>query len=134
MQAATEQWQDVWRDGFARVLPVAGLVALRDAILRDSPQLIQGSTSVPPPLAAVQDWACEGACAVSFCGWKGDDGIETVGEVEEFFSRACFEADQLLGEPAACRWFLNFFDDTPRAEMLPKLLAEVELAIASRAG
>ena len=72
----------------------------------------------------VQDWPVEAACALGYCGWQGD-GLETVGEVEEFFARACFEADQRLGEPAACRWFLNWFDDTPRDEMRRELLAEV---------
>ena len=62
----------------------------------------------------------------------GGTGLETVGEVEEFFARICFEADQRLGEPAACRWFLNWFDDTPRAEMRREMLAEIELALADR--
>ena len=57
----------------------------------------------------------------------------TVGQVEEFFAKACYQADQRLGEPAACRWFLNWFDNTPRAEMRRELLAEVELALAVRA-
>ena len=64
-------------------------------------------------------------------GWQGEN-LESVGEVEEFFARACFEADQRLGEPAACRWFLNWFDDTPRDQMRRELLAEVELALAER--
>ena len=35
-------------------------------------------------------------------------------------------------EPAACRWFLNWYDDTPRDEVRRELLAEVELALAER--
>ena len=58
--------------------------------------------------------------------------LGTVGEVEEFFARVCFEADQRLGEPAACRWFLNWFDDTPREDILRELLAEVDAALAAR--
>ena len=73
----------------------------------------------------------EAACALGFCGWQGDE-LESVGQVEEFFARACFEADQRLGEPAACRWFLNWFDDTPRDHMRRDLLNEVELALAQR--
>ena len=79
----------------------------------------------------VQDWPVEAACALGFCGWQGDE-LESVGQVEEFFARACFEADQRLGEPAACRWFLNWFDDTPRDHMRRDLLNEVELALAQR--
>ncbi len=126
-----ESWRKVWREGFAPVLSIAGLKALREALLRDDSRLIQGSTTTPPPLMCVRDWPVEAACAVGFCGWQGDH-LEAVGEVEEFFARMCFEADQRLGEPAACRWFLNWFDDTPRDDVRRELLAEVEYALAAR--
>ena len=44
----------------------------------------------------------------------------------------CFEIDQRLGEPAACHWFLNWFDETSREEMRDQLLAEVQHALAQR--
>jgi hypothetical protein len=126
-----ESWRKVWRDGFAPMLSTTGLAALRDALTADDGRLLQGSTSSPPPMMCVQDWPVEGACALGYCAWKGE-GLETVGEVEEFFARACFEADQRLGEPAACRYFLNWFDDSPRDEMRAELLAEVERVLAER--
>jgi len=104
---------------------------LKLALQSDSALLIQGSTTTPPPLMCVQDWPVEAACGIAYCGWKGDK-LETVGQVEEYFARLCFEADQRLGEPAACRWFLNWFDDTPRNEMRRELLVEVERAIEKR--
>ena len=127
------EWRRVWREGFAPGLTTTELTALRDALRDDDARLTQGCTTTPPPLACVQDFPCEGACLVGYAGWKGDD-LVTVGEVEEFFARACFEADQRLGEPAACWWFLNWFDDTPRSEMRRELLAEVELALAGKGG
>ena len=126
-----ESWRTVWRDGFAPVLSTRGLEALRDALTDDDPRLTQGSTTTPPPLMCVQDWPVEAACALGFCGWQGDR-LDTVGEVEEFFARCCFEADQRLGEAAACRWFLNWFDDMPRDEMRAELLAEIEWALEER--
>jgi len=126
-----ERWRLVWRDGFTPVLPTTGLLALREALETDDPRLTQGSTTTPPPLLCVQDWLVEAACALGFCGWHGD-GLATVGEVEEFFARVCFEADQRLGEAAACRWFLNWFDDTPRESMRRELLGEVNRALAAR--
>ena len=126
-----ESWRLVWRDGFVPVLSTAGLESLRDALLSDDPRLTQGSTTTPPPLMCVQDWPVEAACALGFCAWKGE-GLETVGEVEEFFARMCFEIDQRLGEPAGCRYFLNWFDETPRDEMRRLLQAEVDLALAQR--
>lgn len=124
-----EPWQLVWREGFAPQMTERQLDALKEALVNDDPRLIQGATSSPPPLMCVQDWPCEGACAVSLLGWLGL-GLETVGQVEEFFAKACYEADRRLGEPAACRHFLNWFDDTARQVVRRNLLAEVETALA----
>lgn len=126
-----ESWKKVWRDGFAPVLSTVGLQALRKGLLRDDGRLTQGATTTPPPLQCVLDWPCEGACALGYCAWQGD-GLESVGEVEEFFAGACFEADTRLGEPAGCRWFLNWYDDTPREQMRTLLLAEVNRTLAER--
>lgn len=127
-----ESWRTVWREGFAPTLSRKCLEVLRDALEVDDPRLTQGATTTPPPLMCVQDWPVEAACALGYCGWRGEQ-LQTVGEVEEFFARCCFEADKRLGESAACRWFLNWFDDTPRDEMRSELLGEVERAIEERA-
>lgn len=127
-----ESWRLVWRRGFAPQLTPAALAALRAGLRADDPNLIQGATSVPPPLMCVQDWPVEGADAISYGGWKGD-GIAHVGDLSAYFARLCFEADQLLGEPAACRWFLNWWDETPRHDAREGLIFEVERTIADRA-
>jgi hypothetical protein len=126
-----ESWRKVWRDGVEPLLSMEGLQALKQGLVSDDSRLMQGATTTPPPLMCVQDWPVEAACALGYCGWVGD-GLETVGEVEEFFARMCFEIDQRLGEPAGCRWFLNWYDETPRDEMRSALLAEVERALAQR--
>src|SRR5947199_2156696 len=126
-----ESWRNEWRKGVVPLLSTESLEALRQALVDDDPRLLQGATTTPPPLQCVQDWPVEAACALGFCGWQGDD-LESVAEVEEFFAQVCFEADQRLGEPAACRWFLNWFDDTPREEMRTLLLAEVSRTLAER--
>jgi hypothetical protein len=126
-----ESWRKAWREGFVPQLSTAGLEALRQALATDDARLIQGATTSPPPLQCVQDWPVEACCVLGFCGWQGE-GLQTVAEVEEDFARLCFEADQALGEPAACRYFLNWYDDTPRAEMRRELLSEVEQALAER--
>jgi hypothetical protein len=123
----------VWREGFAPVLSTTGLEALWQALRTDDPRLTQGSTTTPPPLMSVHDWDVVGCCSIGYCGWQGC-GLETVGEVEEFFSRTCFEADQRLGEPGGSHWFLNWFDDTPREQMQTELLAEVERTLSQRYG
>ncbi len=126
-----EAWRKVWRDGLSPLLSTKGLQALKRGLLRDDGRLTQGATTMPPPMQCVLDWPVEGACVVGYCAWQGD-GLDTVGEVEETFARTCFEADQRLGEPAAVRYFVNWYDDTPRDEMRKQLLAEVNRVLSER--
>src|SRR5262249_26906399 len=130
-EGTMESWRKVWREGLEPLLSTPALETLRKALVTDDRRLLQGATPTPPPLQCVQDWPVEAACALGYCGWQGE-GLETVAEVEEFFARMCFEIDQRLGEPAGCRWFLNWFDETPRDEMREQLLAEVTHALAQR--
>lgn len=131
-----ELWRRVWRDGVVPLVTVPQLQRLKIALVHDYASLIQGATTIPPPLQEVQDWQCEACCGLSYLGWTPDDSITppeeqrtTVGQVEEFFARLCFDVDMKLGEPAACRHFLNWFDDTPRDEMREKLLKEIDYNI-----
>lgn len=124
-------WKYVWRNGFSKVMSKQALEALRDGLQANDPRLIQGATTSPPPLMCVADWPCEGGCLIAFSGWQGE-GKAKVGEVEEYFAEICFNADLSLGQPAACRWLLNWYDDTDRSEMIRELLPEVELAIAQK--
>lgn len=123
-----ESWRHAWRKGFAPLLDVMALRALKRGLEVDDERLCQGATTVPPPLNCTQEWACEAACAIGYCGWQGCE-LDTIGEVEEFFARMCFSADQLLGEPAGGKHFLNWYDETPREEMRRLLLEEVNLAL-----
>lgn len=131
---AVTSWQTCFRVGIAPQLSTRGLAALRKALEADDPRLVQGSTTTPPPLMSVEDWDCEAADAIGFACWQDPTRADkSVGDVAASFARVCFEADQALGEPARCRWFLNWWDDTPRPEAFPKLLAEVDQVLAERA-
>ena len=125
-----ESWRTVYRNGFAPILPTAGLEYAAEILRNDDKRLLQGATTKPPGMACVEDWPCEGGCFLAMCGLG--NGLETVGEVQAFFAQACFDADQLLKESAACRYFLNWADDTPRDEMRRELLMEVERTLAER--
>lgn len=136
-----EAWQQVWQTA-APHLSSAGLQALRAALEDDSDGLLQGKTTDPPPLAALAGRSAYGACpwglaiAADYGGLASDltrdERTATVGEVEEAFARLCFEVDQALGQPAGCRWFLNWWDESPRASARLALLAEVDQALAAR--
>src|SRR5438552_11848691 len=139
-QKTLEPWRDCWRRGIAPLLSIANLQALREALAADDPRLVQGATCVPPPLQCVASWPVEAACPLGYMGAMEHGGIArlsrdnydkegklrrqdtgdyaTVEQVEMYFARLCFEADKLLGEPATCRYFLNWFDFTPRGEVL----------------
>jgi hypothetical protein len=124
-------WQRCFRLGFVPQLSERALEALAVALLTDDPRRIIGATTSPPPLQVVADWPVEGACPLSFALWQGDQ-LGTVGQVEEAFASLCYGADQRLGEPAACRYLLNWIDETPRQEMRQALLVEVLLALIGR--
>ncbi|MCI0639415.1 MAG: hypothetical protein L0Y72_20285 [Gemmataceae bacterium] len=126
-----ELWKKAWRHGLSPRLSEAGLAALRQALLHNDRRLIQKATTCPSPWALYYQEEIEAACALGFCAWQGD-GLKTVGEVSDFFEKVCQAADQALGEPAACRFFLNWFDDTPRPLMRRLLLAEVNRALRRR--
>ena len=126
-----EKWRRVWREGLAPQLSSTGLQALQTALIQDDQRLLQGTTCYPPLLDALRDREVEGTCAIGFCAWQGD-GLVSVGQVEEHFQRVCDAADTVFSEPAACRYFLNWYDDTPREEMRQELLAEVALTLRDR--
>lgn len=129
-----ESWRKVWREGFAPLFSIKGLSFLYKALAEDDPRLIQGATTNPPALINFMNQPTDGGCAVAYCGIENEGGFgkASVTDVEEFFARACFEADNRLGEPAACRYFLNWFDDTPREEMRSKLTQEISMELDKR--
>jgi len=126
LPASTRTWVEVWRTGLAPQLPTAGLVALAAALRADDSRLIQG-------LSFRNVGQCvECACAITFAGWQSDQGINTTEDVERFFARTCYTADEILNETAVVRHWFAWYDDTPRAEMIAALLPEVLLALAAR--
>lgn len=147
-----ESWRKVWRDAVVPLLTRADLEVLRNALETDDPRLVQGATTVPPPMQCVSDWPCEAACPLGYVGASRFGGLfdpkrceqrlkehdvrdidcATVAQAEEFFAVSCYEIDKALGEPAGCRHLLNFFDETPRDEMRRELLSEVLLALKDR--
>jgi hypothetical protein len=126
-----ESWRLVLRQGFFPQWSTETLERTLAVLKADDRRLIQGSTTTPPPLMCVADYPVECCCLVAHCASE-DPFNSTVGEVEEGFAKACYNADQMLGEPAACRWLLNWFDDTPRPQVLAELIEEFGQEISNR--
>ena len=124
-----ENWREIWRNGVAPSLSTAGLKALRKALAKNDPRLLQGETTSPPPENV--EWPCAGGCPIAFAAWQGD-GLLTVGDIELAFAKTCHAADELLGGPAAVGCFVNYWDESPRKQVVRELLAEVRLELAKR--
>ena len=126
-------WQRAFRVGLAPQLSAKGLEGLAAALERDDARLITGATTSPPPLQCVAAWPVEGCCPLCFALLDGQPpNAVMVGELEERFAAACWEADQRLGEPAACRYLLNAVDEWSRPELIGNLLPEIKRTLAQR--
>lgn len=126
-----EKWRHIWRSGFAPQLSLEGLRALATALRDDDSRLLQGTTCYPPALTELKDRPVQACCALSFCGWQGD-GLNHVGEIDAFFQKLCDAVDLNFREPAACRFYLQWYDEAPRDEMRRELLPEVEMELKRR--
>src|SRR5438477_2064089 len=99
-------WQRAFRIGILPQLSTLGLQGFRDALRRNDGRVIQGATSYPPPLQCMEDEPVEGCCPLCWLLLEGKKPHEvSVGPLQERFAAACYEADQLLGEPAGVRYF-----------------------------
>ena len=122
-------WEKCWRQGFAPLISDEGLLELAKALRDDDPKLIQGQTCTTD--GGHRIGLVTGACAISYAGWKGDE-LTGWDEIEAFFTMCCWKVDQTFGEPASCRYFLNWVDETPRDQMRNELLEEVKKTIEMR--
>lgn len=120
-----ELWRKVWQQGLAPQISTKGLIALMEALERDFPTLIQHSTTMPPPSEIFAGDPCEGACPIGYTGWQSQENCHTVAEVEAYFVRVCLACDDVFNELAAVRYWLNFWDETPREVARAALLPEV---------
>jgi hypothetical protein len=119
-----EAWRKVCRDAFFPLVKLDTLHQLWMALGSDDERLQQGYTTYPAPIMAVQDWPVETVgCPLAMCGII--EGLETVGEVSEYFARMSTQIDMRLGEPAGCRWLYNWYDSAPRAEAFSELFREI---------
>lgn len=127
-----ENWERVFREGFSPNMTTDELRALAEGLANDDKRIVQGATTLPVPLLCVHDWPVECGCPIAFAGWIGGN-LTNVGEVEERFAQLCHACDATMGEHSACRYFLNFWDETPRHEAFTKLHGVVDDLLMDRA-
>ncbi len=85
-----ETWQKVWRQAVVPLVSTVALEALKRALLADSPDLIQGATTSPPPLEICLGWPVEACCPLTFLARQGQT-LGTVREAEDAFARLGYE-------------------------------------------
>jgi hypothetical protein len=132
-QQPLEAWVRVWRTGLLPQFTTAGLQGLKAALERDDGRLVTGTTTIPPALSCMAKEpleACDPLCWALLDGHMPE--AASVGWIEEEFAMTCLKASQLCGFPRAVGMFLNWVDETPRAEMRKALLVEVNIGLIGR--
>lgn len=127
-------WQRAFRDGIAPNLSDNELACLAEGIRNKDERIVNGCGIVPEPSPMNSAKTPTHADPVNYAIWVGNKDVQTVGDLEERSARVMFEADQILGQPAAVRYLLNWIDDNPLETTMPQLLALVEEIIRARAG
>jgi hypothetical protein len=122
-------WQWAFERGIAPVLSTGSLEYLERLLAEDSPQLVQHVVALPAQ-PELQDGPADAFCALGACG--AAEGLETPRELCDFFQSVFAEAGRRLGDVLAPRDFISFYDDTPREEMVPALLAVVRGVLSGR--
>lgn len=133
-----EPWRDAFRRGVAPALGRRRLEALARALESDDPRLCQEVTVVPSPASiraggsgsADLSVAPLSACAVGLAAWDADR-LATVGDVTDAFEAVAAVTERLTGDRSALSHFLRFWDETPRRELFPLVLAEARLWLSS---
>jgi hypothetical protein len=119
--------QEIFHSAIGWRLGQEGLAALKDALERDDPALLQSTTVSPDINVCCRHDACTGACAIGLALWKGW-GLCSVGEVEHQFSKLAVQVDSQLGSGSCMRW-VSWYDEMPRQEMRRVLLPQVLRAL-----
>lgn len=105
-------YETAWFEGFARVLPAAGIAKLRAALEANDHSLVQRHAACP---VGSPTYPCAAADAIGFTVWASGD---TVAQVGLKWVNAFTEAYRLTGDAAS---FVVWYDGTPRDEMRREL-------------
>lgn len=133
--ATTPLWEYAFRVGVAPSLSTPGLQALARGLKSNDPRILQAAVTAPRlGYSGVNAHRpVEGADVVAYAAWQGD-GLTTIGACDAYSAHVFADADTRLGYPGASGDFWQWFDDTPRDEVLPDLLRVVTAILVEREG
>jgi len=92
-------WQKAFHEGLVPLLSTEQLEVLLKGLEENDSRLVQGVTTIPPPLRCIEDWPVEACCLITYPYVQTHGGFNkaTVGDTEEWFARTCYEMDMILG-------------------------------------
>lgn len=123
----------VLRMGFLPYWTDETILRLLTALEADDPLLVQEVTCIPLPLPTNYNQQVEGLCPIAFCSVSNPSNV-TVGTAEILFANACATANEVMGKPYSHCRFLEWYDNTPRAEAFAALAAEIKDELSRRKG
>lgn len=126
-----ETWRFIFRKGFAPLLSISALEALKTGLHQDDPTLVQGCVVFPKPIPGFWDLPAAVTGLLAYIGREGE-GLFSVFEVSEFHNRLKDAAAQKLGAENNAQELLEWFDKAPREIMRKELLGEVRRELRAR--
>lgn len=129
----TPEARHVLRHAVFPQLSASGIAALQEALAADSPDLLTGATTDPPPLHKFALEPVQRCCPIGYAILQGSfEGEATVGQIEEKFAELAFRADGLAGHDCSMRHLILYIDGQPWEEVRRQLHLECLLALSVR--
>jgi len=118
--------------GITSLLTRPVLRKLQQIVQADDTRLLQGRSIEPPPIAAppaasTLGSAPEGGCLLTLVGILA--GYSTVGEALDYSAKLQLDLRETFGDLAVDK-FMDWYDATPRAQLLRVLDSELATALA----
>jgi hypothetical protein len=127
------EFEQIWRDGVAPHLPTGGLRALRAALERDDPEIIQGETVFPDIDFDGKGRSVQACCPIAYALL---DAVSLAyidfAELDSWFSSAISLMDHALGTVEGVRVAIETIDSWPRDTMRTVLIRLIDETLAGR--
>lgn len=117
-----EKWRRAWRLGIMPLLSKKARDALHKAVKENSPDLIQGKSTVPDIFCS-DETKPEACCVLAYTGWRGE-GLETVQEIMGYCKILVDHINRSLPHDVCVGDFVQWYDSNPREVVLAELRGE----------
>lgn len=120
-----EKWRECWRQAIAPNATLEELKGLKTELMKPNPRICTDEIATRyHPCTPVLT-----TCIIGFLGWQGLQQ-NTLNKVLDYYYRLSEKAKNV--SPQGIDTFVNWFDETPLEQSLPKVLEEVTRSIHQR--